>query len=561
MIKKFFLPRVMAALLILLLALSASALADDEIVLRISNWEEYIDLGEWAEDEVIDLESGDIIGENSLVEDFEDWYYETYGKKVRVEYSTFGTNEDLYNMLTIGDVYDLVCPSDYMIMKLMREDRVEPLTDAFFDESDENNFYIRGVSPYIRKIFDEQTIDVRGTSIPWSRCAAGYMWGVTGFVYNPEAVSEADAATWRLLENRDYHCRITIKDNVRDSYFAAIGAIKSDLLTSEEFRNDPEYARKLQDEMNDVSEETIQKVQDYLQDVKDNLYSFETDSGKADMITGKVVANYQWSGDAVYTMDQADEDDYTLNFAVPEESTNIYFDGWIMLKSGIGKDLEKKHAAEAFINFVSRPDNVIRNMYYIGYTSAISGGDDGRIFEYLEWNYGAEEEEEEGTEETADAEETGDAEEIGETAATGETEETKEAGETEETEGTEETEAADETEDSEEAGEEPETVEYDVSYFFSEDGQEGEYVLTVSAEQLKRQLFAQYPSREVINRASIMICFDDEQNERINRMWIRIRCFNIQDVPVVVWIGLGVLITGGTAFHFKRKAANDKLYS
>ena len=65
-----------------------------------------------------------------------------------------------------------------------------------------------------------------------------------------------------------------------------------------------------------------------------------------------------------------------------------------MLKNGIGKDTAKQHAAEAFINFISRPDNVIRNMYYIGYTSAISGGEDSRIFEYLDWTYGAEEDEE-----------------------------------------------------------------------------------------------------------------------------------------------------------------------
>lgn len=81
-----------------------------EVTLRVCNWEEYIDLGDWDEDETIDLESGDIIGENSMVKDFEEWYYETYGVKVNVEYSTFGTNEDLYNMLTLGDVYDLGLP-------------------------------------------------------------------------------------------------------------------------------------------------------------------------------------------------------------------------------------------------------------------------------------------------------------------------------------------------------------------------------------------------------------------------------------------------------------------
>ena len=475
----------------------AFASAEQEtITLRICNWEEYIDLGGWEEDETIDLDSGDIFGENSLIEDFEAWYEETYEQKVRVEYSTFGTNEDLYNMLTIGDVYDLVCPSEYMIMKLMAEDKVQPLSEAFFDEENENNYYIRGVSPYIRNIFE--THDING--VTWDKCAAGYMWGVTGFLYNPEAMPEETAGSWKLLEDTEYARQITMKDNVRDAYFAAVGALKSDLLTSGEFIGREDYGQALQTEMNDVSPETVARVQDYLQSIKDNLYSFETDSGKADMITGKVVANYQWSGDAVYAMDQAEEDDYILNFAVPRECTNIYFDGWIMLKSGIDGDAAKQQAAEAFINFISRPDNVIRNMYYIGYTSAISGGEDERVFEYLDWNYGAEDDEEE-------------------------------------------------------------TVDYPVGYFFS--GEEGneDYTLTVPAEQLQRQLSAQYPSEEVIRRASIMVYFDEQQSELINRMWIRIRCFNIETVPLWVWIVLALIIAGGICFGLQRKAAKEKLYS
>ena len=273
---------------------------------------------------------------------------------------------------------------------------------------------------------------------------------------------------------------------MRDSYFAAIGAIKSDLLTSEEFRRDPDYQKRLEAEMNDTSKATVASVQDYLQDVKDNAYSFETDSGKADMVTGKVAANYQWSGDAVYTMDQADEDDFPLAFAVPEEATNIYFDGWVMLKNGIGEDAAKQHAAEAFINFNSRADNVIRNMYYIGYTSVISGGDDMRVFEYADWCYGAEEDE-------------------------------------------------------------TDVSEYDLGYFFDGDvsrtkneSDEGRYVITAPSDQVYRQLFAQYPSQEAISRSSLMVCFDDAQNQAINQMWINVRCYNIYDIPVWVWIVTGV---------------------
>ena len=91
--------------------------------------------------EVIDLESGDIFGENALYEDFEEWYYETYGQRVKVEYSCFGTNEELYNMLTLGDKFDLVAPSEYMIMKLMTEDRLVPYSEDFFDEDNELNYY------------------------------------------------------------------------------------------------------------------------------------------------------------------------------------------------------------------------------------------------------------------------------------------------------------------------------------------------------------------------------------------------------------------------------------
>ena len=459
--------------------LTATA-SDGKVTLRVCNWEEYIDLGEWEEDEVIDLESGDIFGENSLVDDFEAWYEETYGQEVEVEYSTFGTNEDLYNMLTLGDVYDLVCPSEYMFMKLMAEDMLVPLSDAFFDASDENNYYTRGVSPYIRSIFENHEIGGE----KWSEYAAGYMWGVTGIVYNPDVLTHEDASTWRVLDNPAYNRQVTIKDNVRDSYFAAVGAIKSDLLTSDAFTSDPAYHERLEEEMNDVSPQTIAQVQDYLQDVKNNTYSFETDSGKADMITGKVLANYQWSGDAVYTMDQADEDEYTLNFAIPKESTNIYFDGWVMLKSGLSEDPAKQHAAEAFINFCSRPDNVVRNMYYIGYTSVISGGDDGRVFEYADWNYGADE----------DAQE---------------------------------------------------TTDYDLGYFFADGANEdGEYVLSVEPELLVRQLGAQYPSEESIRRSSIMIYFDGEKNEAINQMWINVRCFNIRDVPVWTWI-LAAAVSAG----------------
>ena len=114
-------------------------------------------------------------------------------------------------------------------------------------------------------------------------------------------------------------------------------------------------------------------------------------------------------------------------------------------------------------------------MYYIGYTSVIGGSEeDQRIFEYLDWCYGAEDDEEE-------------------------------------------------------------VVDYPLGYFFNGDNSDEDYVICVPAEQMKRQLYAQYPTEDVINRSSIMIYFDKEANDAINQMWINVRCYNIHDVTMWAW--------------------------
>ncbi len=520
---------------ILLTACSSSGESSGEgVVLRVCNWEEYIDLGDWDEEEVIELDSGDILGVNALYEDFEEWYYETYGERVQVEYSCFGTNEELYNMLTLGDEFDLVCPSDYMFMKLMTEDSLTPFSEEFFDEDDPENYYVRNVSPFIREKFDDH--EIGGHS--WSEYAAAYMWGVTGFLYDPDKVDAETMKSWNALCDPALKRQVTIKDNVRDAYFPAVAGIKSELLTDPAFVSDPDYAARLEKEMNDNSPETVEAALSWLQEAKDNAYSFETDSGKADIVSGKVLANVQWSGDAVYAMDQAEEDGFELAYSVPEECTNLWFDGWVMLKQGIGGDEKKQKAAEAFINFISRPDNAVRNMYYIGYTSSISGGvDSDAIYEYAEWTYGYEDEEDEEDEEEYDEEASDEDEE----------EEIEEDAEEEESE-----DADAEDGDTEEDG----PVEYDLSWFFDR-GDGEEYLLETSVDQMHRQLFAQYPTTEVMERSSIMCYFDDEANARINHMWINVRCFNLERIPMfwrmVIALTILAVVAAFSAYRLHKK--------
>lgn len=461
---------VLMTIIISVIPVSAES-SEDVITIRIANCEEYIDEGHWGEDEVIDLESGDIFGENPIIDDFKVWYEKTYGKKINIEYSTYGTNEDLYNQMTLGDTFDLACPSDYMCLKMMDEDMLQPLSDNFLDKNNKENYYINGVSPYIQKLMDDTTINNQ----KWSDYSAGYMWGNMGFVYNPEYVTNEEASTWKIFENPKFARQITVKDSVRDTYFGILGLLNSEKLTSPEVINSGDYNKKVTEIMNDTSKETIDRAEKKLQEIRDNVYSFETDSGKSDMVAGKVVASFQWSGDGVYTLDQAEEDDCYLEYAVPEESSNLWCDAWVMLKDGINGDREKQDACEAFINYISRPDNVIRNMYYVGYTSCISGGDDRRIFEYADWCYGAEDDEEN-------------------------------------------------------------TIEYPLGFFFVGDESDEDYIITALEDQSRRQLFSQYPTKDVLDRCAVMTFFNDEENARMNQMWINVRCFNLSTVPTTTWI-------------------------
>lgn len=92
-----------------------------------------------------------------------------------------------------------------MIMKLLKENKLEPLSKDFFDTENENNYYVKGVSPYINGVFEENQIDGK----PWVDYAAGYMWGITGMVYNPEEVTEEEASTWAILENPKFYRQVT----------------------------------------------------------------------------------------------------------------------------------------------------------------------------------------------------------------------------------------------------------------------------------------------------------------------------------------------------------------
>lgn len=342
----------------------------EEVVLKVYNWQDYIDEGK-------DDDGAKI--KESVMELWEQDYFERTGKKVRVQYDTFETNETMINTLRTGrSDYDLVCPSDYIIQKMINatiNGDDESIAVEKYDISKMPN-YTKNVSPYIANLFEKNG---------WTEYSVPYMWGTVGFLYDPEAVSGDDISTWDFFWNTDYKNKMTCKDVSRDAYVVGSLYVHRDELSeaNTKYQNGEISAEELQkivnDAANDTSEENVEKVEVALTDMKENIYGFEVDSGKTDIVSGKIAANLAWSGDAVYAMDLAEEEDgKELAFVIPKEGSTVWFDGWIMPK---GANCE---LAQDFVDFLCRPEIAVMNMDYIGYTSAVAGDE---IFDLVCENY------------------------------------------------------------------------------------------------------------------------------------------------------------------------------
>ena len=344
---------------------------EDVLTLRIYNWQDYIDEG-------VD-EEGQPIG-TSVMEDWQKWYYDTYGVEVEILYDTFETNEVMMNTLKTGKTtYDLICPSEYTIQKMIRLDMLDEFD---YDLKDANGNLIMSnyqyISPYLKDLFNSKG---------WDKYAIPYMWGTMGFIYNPELVSEEDIKNWSILWDEDYKNMATAKDSVRDTYVVGVMHVYFDELMDLKNKLDngqitaSEYTNEIGKIMNRCDDETLDKVEQALKKMKSNLYGFEVDSGKSDIVTGKVAINFAWSGDAVYSLDVAEEEnELYLNYQVPEEGSNVWFDGWVMPK-GANKEL-----AQSFVNYLCSPEIAVRNMNYIGYTSSVVGDE---ILDMIDDWYGA----------------------------------------------------------------------------------------------------------------------------------------------------------------------------
>jgi spermidine/putrescine transport system substrate-binding protein len=239
------------------------------------------------------------------------------------------------------------------------------------------------VSPYLQDIYE--SLVVPGVGVV-SDYAAGYMWGTVGIVYNPDKVDAEDVSSWQALYSNDYKDRFMIKDSVREVLMAAMMDVyKSDFDTARTLYETglttaQAYNDFITTKINTIDNDVLAAVEPSLQRLYNNDYGLETDSAKNDIVANRIDMFMAWSGDATYAMDTADEEDgVELEYIIPDEGSNIWFDGFVMHKNiaandaSLEEDFKLKVVAQRFIDYVSRPDVAIMNMGYIGYTSFIAG--------------------------------------------------------------------------------------------------------------------------------------------------------------------------------------------
>ncbi len=344
--KRFSLASVLVALFTLCIAMTATA-ADRAHTLKIYNWADYIDM-------------------DNVLNTFPDWYKEQTGEEVEILYSTFDINESMLTQIEVGhEDYDVICPSEYIIERMLREGLLLPIDTNFGATPN----YTHNVAPFAKAMFQQMS-----DSLTVSDYAVGYMWGTTGVLYNPKFVNEADLQSWAFILDPKFKNHIFMKDAFRDIYSVIVLYAYRDEIARGEVTREDLVAH--------ITPERIQRVEDILVQAKENIAGWEVDFGKEDMTKGKTWMNVSWSGDAQWAIDEA-ADGVELRYIVPEEGSNVWFDGWC-----IPKYAQNRKAASYFINYLCKPENAILNMEEIGYVSVIASP------EVLEWADDEEENEE-----------------------------------------------------------------------------------------------------------------------------------------------------------------------
>ena len=306
----------LVSLLVICAVLSAVLLSGcgskGSLTLNVYNWGEYISDG--SEDSF------------DTIREFEKWYEAEYGQKLKVNYDTFASNEDIYKKLSTGAVsYDVIVPSDYMIARMADEGMLLPL-----------NFDNIPNYQYIDESFRGLYYD------PDNLYSVPYTYGVVGIIYNANVVDEADASDWDLMWNSKYAGNIVQFNNPRDAFGTAQYKLGLDVNSTDHANWDAALAElKAQAPL----------VKSY---VMDEIYNM--------MESGEAAVGTYYAGD-YFTMLDAASDSVDLRFYYPA-NTNYFVDAMCIPSS-----CQHKELAEIFINYMLSEEPAIANAEYIYYAS------------------------------------------------------------------------------------------------------------------------------------------------------------------------------------------------
>lgn len=293
----------LAALMVLALAGCGGGNSGSEEVVYVYNWGEYID--------------------ESVIPQFEE---ET---GIKVVYDTFETNEAMYPIIEQGQaVYDVVCPSDYMIQKMIANDL---LAEINFDNI-----------PNIKYIGEAYMEASQGFD-PGNKYSVPYTWGTVGILYNTTMVDEP-ITSWSVLWDEKYSGEILMQKSVRDAFAVALAYQGNSI--------------------NSTNQDEILAARDLLIQQKPLVQAYVIDQVRDKMIGNEAAIGVIYSGEYLYCK----EENPDLAYVVPEEGSCLWFDSWV-----IPKNAENKENAEKFIDFLCRPDIALKNFEYITYATANTG--------------------------------------------------------------------------------------------------------------------------------------------------------------------------------------------
>ncbi|HJB17597.1 MAG TPA: extracellular solute-binding protein [Candidatus Blautia excrementipullorum] len=244
---------------------------------------------------------------------------------IDVVYEEFETNEILYPKVSSGAIaYDAICPSDYMIQRMMENDLLAEI-----------NFENIPNIKYIGEDYMEQSRQFD----PENKYSVPYCWGTVGILYNKTMVDEP-VDSWAILWDEKYKDNILMQDSVRDAFGVAL--------------------KYLGYSLNSTDLDELTEARDLLIGQKPLVQAYVIDQVRDKMIGNEAAIGVIYSGEAIYTQKENPD----LEYVVPKEGSNIWIDSWV-----IPKNAENKENAEKFINFLCRPDIALMNFEYITYST------------------------------------------------------------------------------------------------------------------------------------------------------------------------------------------------